>query len=83
MKTTGKPVYFKKDWIYMAELPRAAVERLIRNAGAPRVSASASDALIEVLEEVGLEISAQAVQLSKHAGRKTVTAEDIKLAART
>ena len=67
----------------MTELPRAAVERLIRNAGAPRVSATACDALIEVLEEVAVDVSAQAVQLAKHAGRKTVTADDIKLAART
>ena len=67
----------------MAELPRAAVERLIRNAGAPRVSASACDALIEVLEEVAAEVAGQAIQLSKHAGRKTVTDEDIRLAAKT
>lgn len=67
----------------MSELPRAAVERLIRGAGASRVSASACDALIEVLEEVATDLSSQAVQLSKHAGRKTVTADDIKLAART
>ncbi|MCK4327252.1 MAG: histone family protein [Candidatus Diapherotrites archaeon] len=67
----------------MSELPRAAVERLIRNAGASRVSASACDELIEVLEEVALDLGAQAIQLAKHAGRKTVTADDIKLAART
>ena len=67
----------------MTELARAAVERLIRNAGAPRVSAGACDALIEVLEEVASDLARQAIQLSKHAGRKTVTAEDIKLAART
>ena len=66
----------------MAELPKAAVERLIRNAGAGRVSASACDALIDVLEDVAVDVAAQAVQLAKHAGRKTVTADDIKLAAR-
>lgn len=67
----------------MSELPRAAVERLIRNAGAPRVSATACDALIEVLEGVAAEVAVESIQLAKHAGRKTVTAEDIKLAART
>lgn len=66
----------------MTELPRAAIERLIRNAGASRVSASACDALIEVLEDVALDVAAQAISLAKHAGRKTVTAEDIRLAAR-
>ena len=67
----------------MSELPVAAVESLIRNAGAARVSASASEALVEVLEDVAMDISAQAVQLAKNAGRKTVTADDIRLAART
>jgi len=47
------------------------------------VSASACDALIEVLEEVAAEVAGQAIQLSKHAGRKTVTDEDIRLAAKT
>jgi histone H3/H4 len=67
----------------MAELPRAAIERLIRNAGAPRVSVSACDAMIEVLENVASEVSNQAIMLAKHAGRKTVTGEDVKLAAKT
>ena len=67
----------------MTELPKAAIERLIRNAGAARVSASACDALIEVLEDVAGDVASQAAMLSKHAGRKTVTAEDIKLAARS
>ncbi|MBN3037365.1 MAG: histone family protein [Candidatus Diapherotrites archaeon] len=66
----------------MTELSRAAAERLIRNGGAQRVSQSACDALIDVLEEVSREICVQAVQFANHAGRKTVTAEDIKLAAR-
>ncbi|MCD6522380.1 MAG: NFYB/HAP3 family transcription factor subunit [Candidatus Diapherotrites archaeon] len=67
----------------MGDLPRAAVERLIRNAGAKRVSASAAEALAEVLEDVAMDIAAEATLLAKHAGRKTVTAKDIKLAAKT
>lgn len=47
------------------------------------MSATACDALIEVLEGVAAEVSVEAIQLAKHAGRKTVTSEDIKLAART
>jgi len=68
----------------MAEriLPLAAIDRVIRKAGAERVSESASQALGEVLEEHGIKISQQAAVFSKHAKRKTVTGEDIKLAVK-
>ncbi|HIH19120.1 TPA: histone family protein [Candidatus Micrarchaeota archaeon] len=61
-------------------LPKAPVEKLIREAGADRVSDSAAAELAEVLEKIGLEISHRAIKYAKHAGRKTVTAADIKLA---
>ncbi|MCX8194783.1 MAG: histone family protein [Candidatus Micrarchaeota archaeon] len=64
----------------MMILPKAPVEKIIREAGAERVSDSAAAELAEVLEKIGLEISQKAIKYSKHAGRKTVTAADIKLA---
>ena len=61
-------------------LPKAPVEKLIREAGARRVSDSAAVELAEVLEKIGTDISVRALRLAKHAGRKTITAADIKLA---
>ena len=64
----------------MAELPIATVTRLIRNAGAERVSEGASEALIEELEAKADEIVKKAINLSKHAKRSTVKREDIEAA---
>ena len=61
----------------MAQLPIAPVTRLVRNAGAERVSEEASMALVEILEAEGDKIAKKAVSLAKHAGRKTVKKEDI------
>ncbi|MDD3975652.1 histone family protein [bacterium] len=67
----------------MSELPIAAVDRLIRKAGAERVSEEAAEALGKILSDVAIDISSQAIELAKHAKRKTVTAEDIQLATKT
>lgn len=66
----------------MAELPIAPVKRLLKNAGATRISDEAAIKLAEVLEEIGEDVSRSATKLAKHAGRKTVKAEDIELAAK-
>ncbi|WP_297486589.1 archaeal histone HpkA [Thermococcus sp.] len=64
----------------MAELPIAPIDRLIRKAGAERVSEEAAKILAEHLEEYAIEIGKKATMYARHAGRKTVKAEDIKLA---
>ena len=64
----------------MSELPIAPVGRILKNAGAQRISDSAKIALVDVLEEYGSHISQKAINLARHTGRKTVTDADIKLA---
>lgn len=61
-------------------LPKASVDRIIRKAGAERVGDKASVALAVALEEIGLEISRIARELSEHANRKTITDKDVRLA---
>ena len=63
-------------------LPLAAMEKLIKKAGAIRVSEDAKEALREYLEEKGQEISSKAIVLAEHSKRRTVKREDIRLATR-
>ena len=61
-------------------IPVAPLDRLIRRANAERVSEKAAYELGAILEELGLEIAQRAQELAGHAGRKTVTGNDIILA---
>ena len=63
-------------------LPLAAMEKILKSAGAQRVSDKAKSALKEVLEETADEIASSAVKLAQHAGRKTIKSGDIKLAVK-
>ena len=47
--------------------------------GAKRISDKAKKTLVELLEEIGIQISERALMLANHAKRKTVKEEDIKL----
>lgn len=64
-------------------LPLAAMEKVLKNSGAERVSDKAKAALKDVIEDIAEKIAENAVKLANHAGRKTVKAGDIKLAAKT
>jgi len=63
-------------------LPVAAMEKLLKKAGAHRVSLSAKEALREFLEDIGEKIGEKAIRMAKHSKRKTIKKEDIKEAAR-
>jgi histone H3/H4 len=61
-------------------LPLAAMEKILKQAGAERVSDGAKVALKNVVEEITQKIAVSAVTFASHAGRKTVKDGDIKLA---
>ena len=63
-------------------LPLAAMEKILKKCGAERVSDRAKAALKEAIEERADELARQAVRYAHHAGRKTIKAGDIKLAAK-
>jgi histone H3/H4 len=65
------------------ELGLASMYRVIKKSGADRVSEDAADELRQVLEAIAEKIARQAVELSIHAGRKTVKSEDVHLASKT
>ncbi|MDD5332055.1 MAG: NFYB/HAP3 family transcription factor subunit [Candidatus Nanoarchaeia archaeon] len=65
-------------------LPLAAMENLLKiKANAPRVSNSAKEELRNILEDYAEKIGEMAVKLAAHSKRKTVTGEDIRLAAKS
>jgi histone H3/H4 len=66
---------------FMTELPRAPVERILKKAGAERVSVEAVDALCELMEAYAAFIAHEAIKNATHSDRKTVRDIDIRMAA--
>jgi histone H3/H4 len=64
------------------DLSIVAIHRICKKAGAERVSYSASEELAGVLEEVGVKIAKDALEYMMHAGRRTLKARDIEIAAK-
>jgi histone H3/H4 len=56
------------------------LRRLIKQAGAPRVSDDAAKALAASLENKTSALVSEAAKIATHSNRKTVLAEDVKLA---
>lgn len=62
------------------DIPLAPLERLLRKAGAKRVSKSALKEFAVVLADYAHDLSAEALALAKHAGRKTIVDSDVRMA---
>jgi DNA-binding protein len=58
-------------------LPKAVVSKVMQEHGAIRVSSKAVDVLVNYLDKEGITISKKAMIKAMHAGRKTVTREDV------
>ena len=65
-----------------SELGLSAMYRILKKSGAERVSNESATELRRVTEEIAERIGKSAVDMSSHAGRKTVKAEDVKLASK-
>lgn len=76
-KALFSPVMLKKRLLSLN-----AMDKLLRKAGAGRVSDKAKEALADVLQEKGLELGRDAARYAMHAGRRTVIDKDVQLAVK-
>jgi len=65
-----------------SELGLSAMYRILKKSGAQRVSDESAIELRRVVEEMAEAIAKNAVEDANHAGRKTVKADDVKLASK-
>ncbi|HIH05082.1 TPA: histone family protein [Candidatus Woesearchaeota archaeon] len=63
-------------------IPKAPLARLMEHAGAQRVGKDACVELSGFLIDYALAVAKKASEIAQHAGRKTVNAGDVKLAAK-
>jgi histone H3/H4 len=66
----------------MGEFPLSPFERILKRAGAKRVSHTALQEFAAVAEDKMYKIAKEAAFLAKHAGRKTIIDEDVRIARR-
>jgi histone H3/H4 len=64
----------------MAVLPLATIERIMKEAGAKRVSKEASRAFADYLEKLTQCLALEAGEFADHFGRRTITEKDMELA---
>lgn len=64
----------------MADIPKAPIARIMKDAGADRISEDAKEALVKYLVEQAREVAIEANKVAQIAKRKTIKAEDIEFA---
>ncbi len=64
----------------MTELPLTALERILKKAGAKRISIKATKEYAKIIEEYVSDIAEKASMLAQHSNRNTVLEKDIMLA---
>ncbi len=65
-----------------SDIGMSAMYRILKKAGAQRISDESADELRRITEEIAGGIAKSAVEMASHAGRKTIKSEDVKLAAK-
>ncbi len=65
------------------EIPRAPLERVMRNAGAERIAEGAVERLREAVQELADEIGEDAIEIAREDDRGTIMIEDVKEASET
>ena len=64
----------------MAGIPLLALENLMKEKGAERVSEGAKEELKKILEAYLYDLSVKASKIAAHSGRKTITSADLLIA---
>ncbi len=64
----------------MAQLPILALENLMKEKGAERISDDATKELRKILENYLYDLSLKASKIASHSGRKTINSGDLLIA---
>ena len=60
-----------------SELGLSAMNRILKKAGAERVTQESANELRRIVEDIANEIAKNSIEMAKHAGRRTIRAEDV------
>ena len=66
----------------MAELPLAPVERVMRSAGAERISIDAVKKAADLAEQQIMKLTERALQIARKDGRVTLNSKDLVIASK-